>query len=105
MTYSISITGHGAASDDVIEAFENFVRALRTVNAEGIKDVQPGISDQSYISGSAGGMGIAGDNFTKSASDVQDLEAEDTSSDQDDAEPAAGEAPDEETDPEAEVEP
>jgi hypothetical protein len=94
MTYQITLTGHGAASDDVIEVFENTVRALRAVNAEGIKDVKSGISADAYLSGSAGGTGIDGDNFTKNANDVQDLDEEEVLDDDTEEEADPGEAPD-----------
>ena len=81
MSYSISLSGHGAAVDDVKEVFENTVRALRAVTPEG----------SSPVTGSAGGSDPEGGSFTLSAIDVTDLEAEDTSSDEDQEE-ASGEA-------------
>jgi hypothetical protein len=100
MTYSISLTGHGAASDDVKEVLENAVRALRKVNELGIQDVKSGISNTAYLSGSAGGMGIDGDNFTMSVTDVADVDEDEVLDEEEvedtdpEAETAAGTEPD-----------
>lgn len=110
MTYMISLTGHGATSDDVVEAFENAVRALRQVNAEGIKEVSPGTSDQTYLSGSLSGSGSDGVSVSKSVNDVQDLDEADAADEgpvEADDDPASGEAlvDGEQTDPDSEEKP
>lgn len=68
MTYSVSLTGHGASAEDAKGVFEDTVRALRKINAEGTDPIVSG-----GITGSAGD----GTPFSMQASEVQDLEDSD----------------------------
>lgn len=65
MTYQLSLTGHGASADDAIEAFENTVRALRKINAEG---------DGSMTAGQISGTDNTGNSFSRNASEVEDTD-------------------------------
>lgn len=98
MTYQISITGHGATSDDAIEAFDNLVRALRKVNDEGVKDPAPGWSNTPYLSGSLSGSGIDGVSISRTTEQVEDtsqyetdeVEEEDDTEEDDEVNPEDG---------------
>lgn len=68
MTYSISLSGHGATADDAKEVFENTVRALKTINGP-----------NQTVSGQISGSDDEGNSFSMQASEVQELDAEDTS--------------------------
>lgn len=93
MTYSISLSGHGASADDAKEVFTNTVRALRIVNAE---NPSPSLSGQ--ISGSGGD----GTSFSLTVADVTDAEEEVLDEDEEDV----GEAPEDgESEAEAGTEP
>lgn len=85
MSYSISLSGHGAAVDDVKEVFENTVRALRAVTPEGA----------SPVGGQASGSDPDGGQFSIAAGDVVDI-GEPADAGQDDQ-------PDGESDPAAEA--
>jgi hypothetical protein len=61
MSYSISISGHGATSEKVKEVFSTAVKDLAEANAES-GGGEPG--------GSASGSGSAGDSFSISSIDV-----------------------------------
>lgn len=79
MSYSMSLSGHGADADDLKEVFENTVRALRAITPDG------GTGPGGQISGSGGD----GTSFSLSTFDVADVEAADT--DDEAADPAAPE--------------
>jgi hypothetical protein len=82
VTYSASVTGHGASADDAKEAFSNFVRALRQINGEG----------DSMVAGQISGTDNEGTSFSLNVGEIQDLEAEDTSSDENEESPGDDEA-------------
>lgn len=63
MTYSISVTGHGASADDAKEVFENLIRATRQINAAGNGPV---------TSGSISGTDNEGQSFSMNATEVED---------------------------------
>ena len=95
MTYQVSVTGHGASADDAKEAFSNFIRACRQINAEG---------NGPMVTGSISGTDNEGNSFSLSADDVVELDAVDTSDDE--QEGSSGEAPeDADSETEAGVEP
>ena len=75
MTYSISLTGHGAHGDDAIDVFSDTVRALRRINdADGVSGTM--------VSGSISGTDPEGNSFSLNSNDVQDLEDDGTVTDE-----------------------
>jgi hypothetical protein len=66
MSYSISISGHGARAKDVERIVKNTVRELRKANEEG-----PG-KDNRSLGGTASGGDIDGGQFSVVVDDVAD---------------------------------
>lgn len=73
MTYSISLTAHGATADDAQAVFADTVRALRTIN-----EMSPE-SSGTMVSGQISGSDNEGNNFSMNTSEVVELDAADTS--------------------------
>lgn len=88
MSYSISLSGHGAAVDDVKEVFENTVRALRAVTPEGASPVGGQASgsdpDDGQFSIAAGDVADIGEPADAGEDDVVEVSTEVPASDADD---------------------